>query len=69
RLIPNLGRFEFLATGKAIKAERPIIVRRGFDPKKLEASLAVRGKPRAKTEPAAEEVVAEGTVPPQIRST
>lgn len=42
RLIPNLGRFEFLASGKAIKAERPIVLRREFDQKKLDASLAVR---------------------------
>ena len=41
RLIPNLGRFEFLAYGKAIKAERPIILRRDFDQKKLDASLAL----------------------------
>ena len=34
RLIPNLGRFEFLAYGKALKAERPIMLRREFDQKK-----------------------------------
>ena len=42
RLIPNLGRFEFLASGKAIKAERPIILVREFDPAKQEASEALR---------------------------
>ncbi len=44
RLIPNLGRYEFLAFGKAIKAERPIVLRREFDPKKLQASLAIGAK-------------------------
>jgi hypothetical protein len=42
RLIPNLGKFEFLAFGKAIKAERPIILARDFDQAKLDASLALR---------------------------
>ncbi|MEF2549113.1 hypothetical protein VQ045_18310 [Aurantimonas sp. E1-2-R+4] len=42
RLIPNLGRFEFLAFGKAIKAERPIILKRDFDQAKQDASHALR---------------------------
>jgi DNA helicase HerA-like ATPase len=42
KMIPNLGRFEFLAFGKAIKAERPIVLKREFDPALQEASLAVR---------------------------
>ena len=42
RMISNLGRFEFLAFGKAIKAERPIILKRDFDQAKLDASLAIR---------------------------
>lgn len=42
KLIPNLGRFEFLATGKAIRSERPLLIRRDFDQAKLDASLAVR---------------------------
>lgn len=41
RLIPNLGKFEFLAFGKAIKAERPIVLRREFDQTKLDASMAM----------------------------
>lgn len=41
RLIPNLGRFEFLASGKAVKAERPIILRRDFDQSKQDASHAL----------------------------
>jgi DNA helicase HerA-like ATPase len=32
QLIPNLGRFQFLASGKALKSERPIIVQRQYDP-------------------------------------
>lgn len=39
KLIPNLGRFEFLAFGKGIKSERPILLKRDFDPKKLSDSL------------------------------
>jgi len=42
RLIPNLGQFEFLASGKAIKAERPIILVREFDPAKQKASDELR---------------------------
>lgn len=41
RLIPNLGRFEFLAFGKALKAERPVILRREFDQAKQDASQAM----------------------------
>jgi hypothetical protein len=38
RLIPDLGQFEFLGFGKALRAERPILLRRPFDPRKKEAS-------------------------------
>lgn len=57
RLIPNLGQFEFLAFGKALRAERPVLLKRPFDPAKKAASEALRqpleGRP-------AEEEVAEG---------
>lgn len=42
RLIPNLGRFEFLAFGKALRAERPILLSRPFDAAKKAASDALR---------------------------
>ena len=42
RLVPNLGQFEFLAFGKALRAERPILLRRPFDPAKKAASEALR---------------------------
>ena len=42
RLIPNLGRFEFLAFGKALRAERPVLLSRPFDPDKKTASEALR---------------------------
>ncbi len=42
RLVPNLGRFEFLAFGKALRAERPVLLRRPFDPEKEMASEALR---------------------------
>ncbi len=41
RLIPNLGRFEFLAYGRGVRAARPILLRREFDQAKLDASLGV----------------------------
>lgn len=42
RLIPNLGQFEFLAYGKALRAERPVLLHRPFDPAKKAASDALR---------------------------
>lgn len=42
RSIPNLGRFEFLAFGKAIRAERPVLLRRRFDQSKKDASDRLR---------------------------
>jgi hypothetical protein len=45
RSIPNLGRFQFLAAGKAIKAERPILLGRPFDQAKKDASDAMRQLP------------------------
>ena len=47
RSIPNLGRFEFMAAGKAIKAERPILLGRPFDQAKKDASDALRQPPPA----------------------
>jgi hypothetical protein len=40
--IPNLGRFEFLAFGKAIRAERPILLKRPFDQSKIDATDLLR---------------------------
>ncbi len=42
RLIPNLGRYEFLAFGKAIRAERPIVLKSEFDQNKKDASDGMR---------------------------
>lgn len=42
RLIPNLPNLHFLAFGKALRAERPILLRREFDPEKKAASEALR---------------------------
>ena len=41
RLIPNLRQFEFLAFGNALRAERPVLLRRPFDPDKKAASEAL----------------------------
>tara|TARA_Y100000815_G_scaffold249711_1_gene251847 strand:+ start:523 stop:2709 length:2187 start_codon:yes stop_codon:yes gene_type:complete len=57
RLIPNLGRFEFLASGKAIKAERPIVLRRAYNAELEAASLAIRSDPPNAEAPEAVEVV------------
>lgn len=51
KLIPNLGRFEFLAFGKAIKAERPIVLKREFDRALQEASLAIKSNPQQDEKP------------------
>ncbi|TNE59795.1 MAG: DUF87 domain-containing protein [Alphaproteobacteria bacterium] len=37
--IPNLAFLEFIASGKGIKSERPIIIKRSFDGAKYQASL------------------------------
>ena len=50
RLIPNLANLHFLAFGKGIRAERPILLHREFDPKKKEASDRLR-KTLSKKEP------------------
>jgi uncharacterized protein len=42
RLIPNLRFLEFLAFGKALRAERPILLKRAHDPLKKEASEKLR---------------------------
>lgn len=42
RLIPNLEQREFLAFGKALRTERPILLRRPFDASKKAASDALR---------------------------
>lgn len=49
RLIPNLPNLHFLASGKAVRAERPIMLCREFDPEKKAASEALR-KPLPKKE-------------------
>jgi len=53
-LIPNLGQFEFLAYGKALRAERPIVLRREFDESLLAASKSIttRAKKKVVAEPA-----------------
>jgi len=42
KLIPNLQNLHLLAFGKAVRAERPIMLKREFDPKKKEASDALK---------------------------
>jgi hypothetical protein len=41
RAIPNLKFLEFMAYGKAVKSERPLLARRAFDASKAEASRAL----------------------------
>ncbi len=59
RLIPNLGRFEFLAFGKALRAERPVLLSRPFDPDKKAASEALRRPLQEQPPEAAASEVAE----------
>lgn len=59
RSIPNLGQFEFLAYGKALRAQRPVLLKRPFDPEKKKASEALRVK--LEGDQAGEEVVAQPT--------
>ncbi|OCK59854.1 DUF87 domain-containing protein [Bradyrhizobium sp. LMTR 3] len=42
RTIPNLGRFQFMAAGKAIGSEHPVLLGRPFDQAKKDASDALR---------------------------
>lgn len=42
RLIPNLSNLQFLAFGKALRAERPVLLQRDFDPEKKKASEQLR---------------------------
>jgi hypothetical protein len=44
RSIPNLGQFEFLAFGKALKTERPILLKKEFDENKKAASEKLKQK-------------------------
>ncbi|WP_303697788.1 ATP-binding protein [Brevundimonas naejangsanensis] len=41
KVIPNLRFLEFIAYGKAVRSERPLLVRRPFDESKLSASQAL----------------------------
>lgn len=51
RLIPNLRPRDFLAVGKAINAERPVLVRRPFDQAKFDASEALKKVPPVAEKP------------------
>lgn len=47
KVIPNLRFLEFIAYGKAVRSERPLLVRRPFDESKLSASQALNTPPPA----------------------
>jgi hypothetical protein len=59
RSIPNLGFLEFLAFGKAVRAERPILLKRPFDQAKKDASNKLRQPLSSKTKSSAETTFAE----------
>lgn len=44
RTLPNLRFLEFVAHGKAVKSERPLLARRDFDPEKLKQDQALNAK-------------------------
>jgi len=54
RAIPNLRFLEFLAHGRAVKSEQPLLARREFDQKKADASRALDVKKKAKAADAPE---------------
>jgi hypothetical protein len=41
RVLPNLRFLDFIAHGKAVKSERPVLARRAFDPSKLQQDQAL----------------------------
>lgn len=49
RAVPNLRFLEFLAFGKAVRSERPMLVRREYDQAKYEASESMNASAGAKT--------------------
>lgn len=59
RLIPSLGKYEFLAYGKGLTAERPIMLKREYDPAKKAASDALNKSHTKETQAMAEHVVDE----------
>ena len=68
KLIPNLRQFEFLAFGKAVRAERPVLLVRPFDQRKKDASEALR-KPLPLARPAEPAAAANDVNPaPRIRT-
>jgi uncharacterized protein len=58
RAIPNLRFLEFIASGKAVRSERPVLAKRTFDQAKLDASRALDRK----REPASDEHEAAAVV-------
>jgi uncharacterized protein len=62
RLIPNLRFLEFLAFGKALRAERPILLKRAHDPVKKRASEKLR-RPLKQPAPSAYEDTAADAPP------
>jgi len=59
KAIPNLRFLEFIAQGKGVKSDRPLLAKREFDEEKLKASKALDAKQEKKTAtPAAPEAAA-----------
>lgn len=65
KLIPNLGRFEFIAFGKGVRAERPIILKKEFDQQKLDESQKLNVRLPFE-ENAADDADAGERIPPKI---
>ena len=68
KTIPNLRFLEFLAFGKGIKSERPIILKRNFDPAIVEACKALDAMP-VPVKVAADEPIAEYDEPAAVEAT
>lgn len=64
RAIPNLSFLEFLAHGKAVKSERPLLLKRDFDEQKVKASRALDVKNKTSpTEEPIEEIIEDDFFP------
>lgn len=65
KVIPNLRFLEFIAYGKAVRSERPLLVRRAFDESKLLASQSLDA-PSLSHQPEPETV--DAVTPPETRT-
>jgi hypothetical protein len=67
--IPNLGFLEFIAFGKAVRSERPILLNREFDPAKKAASDKLRSPlSKENAKPVPEQAIDGDGIPDEVVS-